>query len=130
LQEFAAAQNPSSRISSHRAAAPATSFKDPRTKIARKCTIFTFYFLYPSWLYNAFRPGSQCPGQKKSQKSNLFIPKHARELAGAPGGKTQDGRFTLSRFLAIYGSLGVCGMAARAAGPGRKLSTGYPQQRL
>jgi len=128
LQEFAAAQKYCS--SSHRAAAPAASFKDPRIKIARKCTIFTFYFLYPSWSYNAFRPGSQEPGHKKSQKSNKKFIASPGNSAGAPGVETQDGRFTLSRFLAIYGSFGVCGTSVRAAGPGRELSTGYPQQRL
>ena len=39
----------------------------------------------------------------------------SRELAGAPGVETQDGRFNLSRFLAIYGSFGVCGTSVRAA---------------
>ena len=47
----------------------------------------------------------------------------SRELAGAPGGKTQNGRFNLSRFLAIYGSFGVCGTASWLLGPGAT----YPQ---
>ena len=69
------------------------------------------------------------PGIKNRRKptKNLL---HLPGTGGRPGVKTQDGRFTLSRFLAIYGSLGVCGMSVLAAGPGRNLSTGYPQQRL
>ena len=61
--------------------------------------------------------------RKKIAENQQKIYCISRELAGAPGVKTQDGRFTLSRFLAIYGSFGVCGMSARAAGPGPS----YPQ---
>ena len=55
---------------------------------------------------------------------------HLPGTGGRPVPKLRVGVFTLSRFLAIYGSLGVCDMSARAAGPGNNLSTGYPQQRL
>tara|TARA_R100000654_G_C2609069_1_gene116380 strand:+ start:113 stop:331 length:219 start_codon:yes stop_codon:yes gene_type:complete len=60
---------------------------------------------------------------KKMAEIQQKIYRISRELAGAPGVETQDGRFNLSRFLAIYGSLGVCGTASWLLGPG----TTYPQ---
>ena len=68
--------------------------------------------------------------RKKIAEIQPFYSEACPGTGGRPVRGNQNGRFNLSRFLAIYGSLGVCGMSARAAGPGRNLSTGYPQQRL
>ena len=61
--------------------------------------------------------------RKKIAEIQQKIYRISRELAGAPGVETQDGRFNLSRFLAIYGSLGVCGTGSWLLGPGAT----YPQ---
>jgi len=63
------------------------------------------------------------PGIKNRRNPTFLFRKKLGNCRARPVRKNQNGRFNLSRFLAIYGSLGVCGTASWLPGPG----TTYPQ---
>tara|TARA_R100001082_G_scaffold84362_1_gene51023 strand:+ start:18 stop:395 length:378 start_codon:yes stop_codon:yes gene_type:complete len=107
----AASQKPSSCISSQAAATPAASLKLMTIKKPSKCAIsFSFYILLsylPGYYITILDPEVKHPGIKNPRNPTfLFRSSHGSSPA-RPVRRSSDGRFNLSRFLAIYGSFGV-----------------------